>query len=318
MSRMSGISVPQAIGKSVLELFPVLEEEGIADRLRRVLSTGEPEKLRILHRGRAGGNRLQKRRLAPLKEGEETIGVVVIVEDITEFEKLLAQTIQSEKLAEVGRMSAGIAHEINNPLAVISYAGQLLLRDEGLDAEQRELLERIDCEVNRLKTLTSGLLSLSGNKTGKRCWTDLNQVLEDVLVLLGYELNRKQIELQRDLAELPGVMVDNNAFKQVFINLILNAAQAMETGGQLHLKTQKYAEAGVKISICDNGPGIPTELREKIFEPFFTSRKDGEGTGLGLYICRKIVNDHDGDLRQENLAEGGCCFQILLPAAEKE
>lgn len=319
MGRMSGISAQKALGKSVLELFPVLEEEGVAGRLRRVLSTGEPEKLRILHRGRAGENRLQKRRLAPLKDDGETIGVVVIVEDITEFEKLMAQTIQSEKLAEVGRMSAGIAHEINNPLAVISYAGQLLLRDEGLDADQHELLERIDSEVSRLKTLTSGLLSFSGTATGDRKNTDLNMVLEDVLVLLGYEINRKQITLVRDYVDLPEVSVDSNAFKQVFINLILNAVQAMEKGGELRLSSCTYAEAGVKFSIADNGPGISEELRDKIFEPFFTSRKDGEGTGLGLYICRKIVNDHGGDLRLKKGAGTGCCFEILLPVAgEKE
>ncbi|PLX87406.1 MAG: hypothetical protein C0619_14950 [Desulfuromonas sp.] len=315
MGRMSGISAQQALGKSVLELFPVLEEEGIAERLRRVLATGEAEKLRILHRGRAGGNRLQKRRLAPLKENGETIGVVVIVEDITEFEKLLAQTIQSEKLAEVGRMSAGIAHEINNPLAVIGYAGQLLLRDGSFDAEQRELLERIDSEVSRLKTLTSGLLSFSGNSAGKRKGTDLNKVMDDVLVLLGYEINRKQINLVRNYSELPEVAVDGNAFKQVFINLILNAVQAMDNGGELSLSSRTYADAGVKLSISDNGPGIPEGLRDKIFEPFFTSRKDGEGTGLGLYICRKIVTDHGGDLRLKKKVDAGCCFEILLPAA---
>ncbi|PLX86876.1 MAG: hypothetical protein C0618_08240 [Desulfuromonas sp.] len=315
MGRMSGLGAQQALGRSVLELFPVLEEEGIADRLRRVLSTGEPEKLRLLHRGKAGGNRLQKRRLTPLKEDGETIGVVVIVEDITEFENLLAQTIQSEKLAEVGRMSAGIAHEINNPLAVISYAGQLLLRDPHFDAEQRELLERIDSEVARLKTLTGGLLSFSGNVDETRTDVDLNQVIEDVLTLLGYELNKKQIDLQRDFCELPTITGNKNALKQVFINLILNAVQAMESAGELRLITQTYADAGVKVSVCDNGPGIPADRQEKIFEPFFTARKDGEGTGLGLYICRKIVTDHGGSLRLKRDVDVGCCFELLLPTS---
>jgi signal transduction histidine kinase len=168
--------------------------------------------------------------------------------------------------------------------------------------------------VERLKTLTGGLLSFSGGSSEKRCRTDLNQVLDDVLILLRYELNRKQISLVRDYAELPAVLVDSNAFKQVFINLILNAVQAMESGGTLTLSSHNYAEVGVKIAIFDTGPGIPEALRDKIFEPFFTSRKDGEGTGLGLYICRKIVTDHDGDLRLESPADGGCCFQLLLPA----
>ncbi len=130
---------------------------------------GPPREVRLAHRNQKGQVRFQKRRLAPLKDGWRTSGVVVIVEDITEFKRLMEQTVQSEKLAEVGRLSAGIAHEVNNPLAVISYAAQLLLREEPLPPFQRELVERIDSEVDRLKALTGSLLSFSrARETVKR------------------------------------------------------------------------------------------------------------------------------------------------------
>jgi PAS domain S-box-containing protein len=190
MEEMSGVSEEDALGNDLLQLFPVLEEEGFADRVRRVLQRGIPEKVRLAHRNMKGELRFQKRRLAPLKDGDRTTGVVVIVEDITEFKRLLEQTIQSEKLAEVGRLSAGIAHEVNNPLAVISYAAQLLLREEELPPFQKELAERIDSEVDRLKTLTGSLLSFFGPGKWSAGETDLNEVLRDVLRLVRYELNR--------------------------------------------------------------------------------------------------------------------------------
>ncbi len=151
MEEMSGFGEADVLGRNLFELFPTLEEEGFADRMRRVLQRGAPEKLRLAHRNLQGELRFQKRRLTPLQEEGITTGLVVIVEDITEFKRLLEQTIQSEKLAEVGRLSAGIAHEINNPLAVISYAAQLLLREENFSEFQREILERVESETNRLK-----------------------------------------------------------------------------------------------------------------------------------------------------------------------
>ena len=314
MARMSGIGAARALGRPLLELFPSLEEEGIADRLRRVLSDGEPQNLRLLHRGRAGDKRLQKRCLAPLKENGGTEGVVVVVEDITEFEQLLAQTIQSEKLAEVGRMSAGIAHEINNPLAIISSACSIMLdAPDPLPRQQEELLERIASEVDRLKELTEELLSYSGTPEGKRTPTRLQQTLHDVLKLLGYELNKKQIGLSENLTDLPPLLVERNKFKQVFLNLILNAIQAMEPHGRLEVSSEQGPDKEVRIHISDSGPGIPDRLKDQVFEPFFSDRRDGSGTGLGLYLCRKIIVDHGGQLTVSDAPGQGSCFTITLP-----
>ncbi|MEE4254261.1 MAG: ATP-binding protein [Desulfuromusa sp.] len=315
MAKMTHIPAEKALGRKLLETFPTLEKEGIAERLRRVLETGEAVELRLLHRGQAGENRLQKRRLAPLKENGKTHGVVVVVEDITEFEQLLAQTIQSEKLAEVGRMSAGIAHEINNPLAVISYANQILLENGTYTPDQRDLLQRIDNEVERLQGLSTELLSYSaGTQEEKRKPTDINATVEEVLTLMRYELKKKQIGSDVNLTELPLLNIDKNRFKQIFINLILNAVQAMNSGGKIQISTITNNDKSISIHFRDNGPGIPDMLKQRIFEPFFTSRKDGQGTGLGLYLCRKIIAEYGGSLSVANAPGGGSCFEVKLSA----
>jgi PAS domain S-box-containing protein len=314
MGELSGVDEPEALGQDLFRLFPVLEEEGFAERLRRVLQRGAAEKVRLAHRNLRGELRFQKRRLAPLKDGDRTTGVVVIVEDITEFKRLLDQTIQSEKLAEVGRLSAGIAHEVNNPLSVISYAAQLLLREESLPPSERELAERIDSEVDRLKALTGSLLSFSRSKGTVKRETDLNEVLHDVLRLVRYELTRHGIWLQEEYAELPAIQADPNKLKQVFINLIMNATHAMSGGGTLGIRTAAVAGGEVEAAIADTGPGIPEEVREQIFEPFFSTKKEGEGTGLGLYICRNIIAEHEGRLLLETAVGQGTCFRVVLPA----
>lgn len=313
MEEMSGITESAALQQPLFTLFPRLEEEGFATRLRRVMQRGVPEKLRLTHRNRRGEVRFQKRRLAPLAGEDGPAGVVVLVEDITEFKQLLEQTIQSEKLAEVGRLSAGIAHEVNNPLAVIAYASQLLLREEELSAPQAELVERIDSEVERLKTLTAGLLSFSRAGETRKREVDLNQVIQDVLRLVRYELNKRSVSLEESFDSLPPLVADPNKLKQVFINLIMNAIQALGRHGTLSIATMVVNGAEVEARISDTGPGIPAAILPQIFTPFFTTKKEGEGTGLGLYICRTIVEEHDGRLLVESAEGEGTCFRVVLP-----
>jgi signal transduction histidine kinase len=310
---MSGLGEGEALGCDLFELFPGLVAEGFAARIRRVLETGVAEKLSLSHRNLKGELRFQKRRLTPLKDGDRTTGAVVIVEDITEFKRLMEQTVQGEKLAEVGRMSAGIAHEVNNPLSVISYAAQLLLREENLPPFQAELAERIESEVERLKTLTGSLLSFSrGGDTFKRP-VDLNEVLRDVLRLVRYELERNNVELVENYAVLPVVQADANKLKQVFINLIMNAAHSMGGVGKLVLSTNLVAGDEVEAVVADSGPGIPQEVLPHIFEPFYSTKKEGEGTGLGLYICRNIIVEHEGRLTVESRPGEGAAFRVILP-----
>ncbi|OHB25835.1 MAG: hypothetical protein A2X84_13105 [Desulfuromonadaceae bacterium GWC2_58_13] len=316
MEEMSGVGENDAVGKDLFELFPQLVEEGFLDSLRRVLEKGAIEKVRLKHLNFKGEVRFQKRRLAPLKDGDRISGAVVIVEDITEFKRLMDQTVQSEKLAEVGRLSAGIAHEINNPLSVIAYAAQLLLREEEIPAFQKEIVERIEGEVDRLKALTGSLLTFSRSQETKKRAIDLNEVIRDVLRLVRYELSRHSVKLAEDYGALPLVWADSNKIKQVFINLVMNASHVMSKGGTLTLKTQMINGGEVEALVADTGSGIPPAILEQIFEPFFSTKKEGEGTGLGLYICRNIINEHEGRITVDSVEGQGTVFRVVLPLAD--
>ena len=313
MAEMSGISAEQAIGARLEELFPNLVAEGVIERVDRVLQSGKKEKLRLLHRQLNGTGRFQKRRLAPLRDGDDVTGVVIIVEDITEFKRLLDQTIQSEKLAEVGRLSAGIAHEINNPLAMVAYATELLRREETLTGFQEEMLDKIETEVERLKTLTGGLLSFSSNRSAQNRVVNLNDLIAEVLKLLRFELQRKSIRLETRFSEVPVITADPNKLKQVVINLVMNAVHALCGEGSVILETGINQKGNLELLVKDDGPGISAELQEQVFTPFFTTKSEGEGTGLGLYICQNIIREHGGTITLESQPGAGAVFRICLP-----
>jgi PAS domain S-box-containing protein len=316
MEQSSGVDSMNAMGRNLLELFPLLVQEGFAEALQQVLTAGSAENMRLSHKTLSGDQRIQKRHITPLKDADKVTGALVVVEDITEFRKLLDQTIQSEKLAEIGRLSASIAHEVNNPLSVIAYAVQLLQREECRSDSQREMTNRIEAEVERLKSLTGGLLSFSRRDTGPRQLTDLREVFEQVLPLIRYELTRKSIQLREDYSPTPAIWVDANQLKQVFINLLINATQALDHDGEIRIQLAEDKNQ-VEIRIRDNGPGVPNALSEKIFEPFVTTKKEGEGTGLGLYLCRSILHEHGGSLQLEQSTQPGACFVIRLPITAK-
>ena len=242
-------------------------------------------------------------------------GVVIIVEDITEFKRLLDQTIQNEKLAEVGKLSAGIAHEINNPLSMVAYATELLKREETLSAFQKEMLDKIEMEVERLKTLTGGLLSFSSNRSALNRVVNVNDLIAEVLKLLRFEIQRKSIQLETSFGEVPVITADPNKLKQVIINLVMNAVHAMRGEGSVVLETGINHRGDLELLVRDDGPGIPAELQGQVFAPFFTTKPEGEGTGLGLYICQNIVREHGGDITLESQPGAGATFRICLPVA---
>lgn len=313
MGEMSGVPAEQAIGSRLQDLFPNLSKEGVIERINQVLQSGTKSKLRLLHRQLDGTNRFQKRRLTPLKDGDETTGVVIIVEDITEFKRLLDQTIQSEKLAEIGRLTAGIAHEINNPLAMVAYATELLKREKPLSNFQDEMLEKIEMEVDRLKTLTGGLLSFSSDRESQNRLVNLNDLISEVIKLLRFELQRKSVQLETVFADIPVISADPNKLKQVVINLVMNAVHAMQGQGRIVLRTSLLRSGMLELLVEDDGPGIDPELQEQIFTPFFTTKDEGEGTGLGLYICRNIINGHGGSIELESHVGAGTIFRVRLP-----
>jgi signal transduction histidine kinase len=229
-------------------------------------------------------------------------------------QKLFDQALQREKLAELGRLVAGIAHEINNPLAIITYAMELLRREGELLPFQAEMAEKVEVEIERLKTLTGGLLAFSSNREGHRRLVALNDLVDEALGLVRFELQRQGVVLETEFAELPLVAADPGKLKQVVINLVTNAAQAIAGEGKVTLRTMRLADGAVELSVSDSGPGIPEVVLEQIFAPFFTTKPEGEGTGLGLYLCRTIVTEHGGEIRVESPAGSGAIFRVHLPA----
>jgi two-component system NtrC family sensor kinase len=238
----------------------------------------------------------------------------LLMENPVMGDKLLAQLAYSEKMAELGRLAVGVIHEINTPLSVIAAAAQLILREEGLQEHVIELLERIGGESQRLSQMSRGILTFSRLDSGGIGEADLNLVVRDVLQLLAYEIQKRSITVSQECDyTLPLLKVDEGRLKQIFINLVMNALQAMELGGTLTLRISSPCEGECEISVADTGHGIPESSLGKIFEPFFTTKESGEGTGLGLYVTREIVCAMGGKIAVESRPGQGSCFTLRFP-----
>jgi two-component system NtrC family sensor kinase len=228
---------------------------------------------------------------------------------------LLDQLAQSEKLAELGRLTAGIVHEINTPLSVITSAAQMILREGDLSDFVREMVERIGQEAQRLSQQTRGVLTFARDDE-EDTEADINGVAQDVLAFLRYESQKRSIGLVEELDfRLPGASIPANRLKQLLINLVMNALQAMEGGGTLTVRSLWQGER-VALQVTDTGRGIPLAIIERIFDPFFTTKALGEGTGLGLYITRRLLEQYGGSIAVESTPGRGTTFTIsLLPTA---
>jgi len=235
-----------------------------------------------------------------------------MVDDRTrELRSTQAQLIQSEKLAALGRLAAGIAHEVNNPLQPVLNCLEDALEDlrEGRAVEP-EGLRVAEIEVQRIKSIVSRLLDFSRPSTSETVPISLPSVLREVLLLVKKELERKQITLRTDLRETPCVMGSPTQLKQVALNLVLNAMQAMPGGGEIALSVQPEGQ-GVSLVVQDSGVGMDEATMSRIFEPFYSTK--GDGTGLGLAVTYGIVQGHGGTIRAESAPGTGSKFVIWLP-----
>lgn len=231
--------------------------------------------------------------------------------------ELLELLAFNEKMAELGRMAAGVVHELNTPLSVIVSATQMILREEGLPDFVREMVERVNQEAHRLSDMTKGVLSFTRRDVSDHREADVNQVLRETMTLLRYEAHKRSIAVIEDLDyRLPFIAADANRVKQVIINLVMNALQAMGEGGKLFIRTSRNGEGGVTVQVTDTGPGIPAELLGHIFTPFFTTKEPGEGTGLGLFITRKLMESVGGGIAVESTVGEGTSFTLTFVAAE--
>jgi len=246
--------------------------------------------------------------------------VLCLIRDVTDQKMLQEQLIQSEKMSAIGQLVSGVAHELNNPLAGISAFAQLLLAEKRFPPDQRTAAETIYSEARRASRIVQNLLTFARQHKAEKVPTEINQVLDDTLELRGYELRVRGIDVRREYDEsLPDTMADAHQLQQVFLNLITNAEQAMEQRDGHHhrltVRTRRNADS-IRIEIEDTGAGIPPNLIERIFNPFFTTKPTGSGTGLGLSISLGIVREHEGRIWAENPQQTGARFVVEVPITE--
>ena len=231
-----------------------------------------------------------------------------------ELEETRLQLFQSSKMAALGKLAAGVAHQINNPLGGISLFAQLILEEYDLEEGAKKDLQRIIDDAQRCRDTVKELLEFARQSTYKTKLQDINKAIDRTLFLLEKHAIFQNIRIERRFdSQLPFVPCDLQQMSHVFMNIVLNAAEAMEGEGSLIVTTARHEEDKVLLTFTDSGPGIPDDVLQNIFDPFFTTKEEGKGTGLGLSVAYRIVNNHGGVLGAKNESEGGATFWIELP-----
>jgi len=291
-----------------------LEETPIASLLEEVRTSGQ--RRQVDYALEDGRRRHLSVKALPLGGFER--GVVVVLREVTEERLLQERLMQSEKMASVGQLVSGVAHELNNPLTgIMGFAQLLLTRD--MDERSRHEVETIQGEAERAAKIVQNLLSFARRGKAEKEQVNLNTLLERVLELRSYDLRLKNITLDLELdPELPQTMADPDQIQQVFFNIITNAEHAMlEAHGQGSLIVRSGVAGGyIRLSFADDGPGLAPENLRRVFDPFFTTKKVGEGTGLGLTIAYGIIEDHGGRIRADSRRGKGATFIVDLPVVQ--
>ncbi|MFO1518457.1 MAG: ATP-binding protein [bacterium] len=243
---------------------------------------------------------------------------IVQYRDIREERQLQARLIQSEKMAAVGLLAGGIAHEINNPLSGILAFAQLALGQTEAGSQLNEDIREIETSALRCKKIVENLLEFSRQSSSEdRFELDLGEALQRVLPLLKVQIKEAGVYLETELAEdLPKILANSNQLEQVLLNLTSNACHALKSGGKVKIEVKQEDPDWIRIDFSDNGTGIPKGHLPKIFDPFFTTKKSGVGTGLGLSITYSIIQEHGGRIEVESEEGGGTLFRIFLPVAK--
>lgn len=303
-----GMDCRELLAQESRELFTETKVRASEAGLRRVTYT---------HRRQDGSTFPAVATLVPVSDADGTTDHLVLVErDITEETRLRDQLIHTERLSAVGQLVSGVAHELNNPLQSILGFAELLIETEER-AQNRRDLEQIRAEAVRAGKIVRNLLAFVRRSSAERVLQNINDLAKATLALRAYEFGSANITLREDYAEeLPPVWVNREEIQQVLLNLILNAEHAMRTahqGGTLSVRT-RLVGANVVVEVKDSGPGIPPKLAGRVFEPFFSSKGVGEGTGLGLSIALGIAEAHGGLLSVQPTASGAC-FRLTVPAS---
>jgi PAS domain S-box-containing protein len=323
LEQLYGVTRAEAAGRALDTLFEAPFVEAIRAARRDAPYGTTLSRIPLTGRGAAQGSRLLvNAAVVPLRAADGassvTVGTIVIVEDITSRVQLEEQLQISEKMASIGLLAAGVAHEVNTPLTGISSFTQMLLDGADPQDHRTKLLEKIERQTFRAAKIVNSLLTLSrpaATGAAERAPVDVNAVVNDVLSLLEHQLEISKIKVRRELSAEPAMVLGiEHKLQQVFLNLFLNARDSMPKGGWLSIATR--LEGGrVVAEVSDTGSGIPSEHLARIYDPFFTTKAIGQGTGLGLSITYGIVREHDGSISCESAVGQGTRFVLGLPQA---
>jgi two-component system, NtrC family, sensor kinase len=314
MEQLFGVARQDAVGRQLRSLLP---EELAAE----VAARGEQEqvtgiyKQRLHHQGKALTLNIS---ITPLvSKAGERIGRLLLFDDVTQRERMEEQMSQTEKLTSLGLLAAGVAHEVNTPLAVISNYIQMLAKQMPDGDPRQSIIEKIVKQTFRASEIVNNLLNFSRTGAAEAADIDVNRVVEETLSLVSHPLKTSQIQVVKHLSEsLPPVRGSANKLQQVFLNLFLNARDAMPSGGLLEIRTGAH-NGGVEIEVVDTGAGIPREHINRIFDPFFTTKPNGRGTGLGLSVSYGIIKEHSGKIDVRSTPGKGTSFHVEFPAVRK-
>ena len=321
LERTYGVSRREAMGRPVDDLFDAPFLEAVRAARRESPAGAVLSRVPIAARsGAADAARLVNVAVVPLRasHGDDvvTVGTVVILQDVTARVQLEEQLQISEKMASIGLLAAGVAHEVNTPLTGISSFTQMLLQGADPEDPRTRLLEKIERQTFRAAKIVNGLLSLSrpgSAASSDRAVIDVNAVLADVLGLLEHQFATHRIKVRKELSEDPALVSGmEHKLQQVFLNLFLNAKDAMPKGGWLSVRTAVEPER-IMVELADTGGGIPSEHLSRIYDPFFTTKAMNQGTGLGLSITYGIVREHDGTIECDSTVGQGTRFVLSFP-----
>ena len=317
-----GFGADEMLGTTFGELTHTEDRSTLAASVRDILTgkaTFGSTEVRVRHK--QGDWRRLKCHFSPLfDESGKVEGIVISGRDVTEVKRLEEQLIQAEKLASMGQMLAGVAHELNNPLTAILGVSELLRDREGIDESAKRQLEMTHRQARRAARIVQNLLEFSRPASPQKKSLDMNTIIERTLQLHEHSLKRNNVQVEfHPTPGLPAVIGDANQLIQIFLNLISNAEQAIHevrTSGRIQIHIGQSG-GRVTCTVQDDGVGIKPETLPKLFDPFFTTKRPGGGTGLGLSICMSIVREHGGNILAETLPAGGAAFTVSLPAVAR-
>jgi len=315
LEQLIGVRRSDAVSRTIEEILPASLAAEIAAR-------SEEERVTNLYkfplRNRDGRTLVVNVSIAPLEgKSAERLGRLILVDDITQRMQLEEQLLQTEKLTSLGLLAAGVAHEVNTPLAVISNYIQMLAKQLPANDPRHKLTEKIVKQTFRASEIVNNLLSFSRTGAAGFKEVNVNQVIDETLTLVAHAFRSANVQVIKNLGnDLPSILGATNRLQQVFLNLFLNAKDAMPSGGMLEVRSATN-NGNVEIEVTDTGLGIQRENLARVFDPFFTTKATGRGTGLGLSVSYGIIKEHAGKIEVSSTPGKGTSFRLEFPAARK-